>query len=53
MGLTANLDFKPDMSAIGGHVYSSISKARAENQSQSTAYAVFSGTSMACPYMAG
>jgi hypothetical protein len=45
--------FKPQISGIGGSVYSTISSYAAERQFMENAYASYSGTSMACPYIAG
>ncbi|CAF1060132.1 unnamed protein product [Rotaria sordida] len=53
IGLTGDLLFKPQISGIGGYVYSTISSFAAENQRTSNAYATQSGTSMATPYVAG
>ncbi|CAF1100029.1 unnamed protein product [Rotaria sordida] len=53
IGLTGDLLFKPQISGIGGYVYSTISSFAAEKQRTSNAYATQSGTSMATPYVAG
>ncbi|CAF4998618.1 unnamed protein product, partial [Rotaria sp. Silwood1] len=53
LGLTSDLLFKPQISGIGGYVYSTISSYAAQNQYLTNAYASYSGTSMACPYVAG
>ncbi|CAF2812166.1 unnamed protein product [Rotaria sp. Silwood2] len=53
LGLTGDLLFKPQISGIGGYVYSTISSFAATTQKLSTTYASYSGTSMACPYVAG
>ncbi len=52
-GLTGDLWLKPQMSGIGGNVYSTISLNAATQQGLSRAYAIMSGTSMASPYTAG
>ncbi|KAJ1549536.1 hypothetical protein HK405_013213 [Cladochytrium tenue] len=52
-GLTPELFLKPDFGAYGGKVLSSVSPAAAEAQYLPNAYAVYSGTSMATPYVAG
>lgn len=52
-GLSGYLAFKPQLSGIGGQVYSSVPSSYATSQGLSTAYAVFSGTSMATPYISG
>jgi lactocepin len=52
-GLTGDLLFKPQISGIGGYVYSTISSYAAQRQFLANAYASYSGTSMACPYIAG
>ncbi|CAF0927881.1 unnamed protein product [Rotaria sp. Silwood1] len=53
LGLTSDLLFKPQISGIGGYVYSTISSYAAQSQYLTQAYASYSGTSMACPYVAG
>ncbi|CAF4766945.1 unnamed protein product, partial [Rotaria sp. Silwood1] len=53
LGLTGDLLFKPQISGIGGYVYSTISSFATKAQKLPTAYASYSGTSMACPYVAG
>ncbi|CAF1031488.1 unnamed protein product [Rotaria sp. Silwood1] len=53
LGPTGDLLFKPQISGIGGYVYSTISSFAATKQKQPNAYAVYSGTSMATPYVAG
>ena len=51
-GLDIELFIKPDVSAIGENVYSTISRVAAESNDNST-YAFYSGTSMATPNFAG
>ncbi|CAF1512062.1 unnamed protein product, partial [Adineta steineri] len=53
LGLTGDLLFKPQISGIGGYVYSTVSSFTAQQQQSSAAYATLSGTSMATPYVAG
>lgn len=48
IGVTPDLRLKPEISAIGGNVYSSVPML-----TQQGGYAVMSGTSMASPYVAG
>ncbi|MDW0114039.1 S8 family serine peptidase [Sporosarcina saromensis] len=43
-GLTPNLDFKPEITAPGGNIYSTL---------QGDAYGLMSGTSMAAPHVSG
>jgi hypothetical protein len=45
--------FKPQISGIGGYVYSTLSPFAAKQQKLTVAYGISSGTSMACPYVAG
>ncbi|CAF1033567.1 unnamed protein product [Adineta steineri] len=52
-GLRYDLEFKPDISAVGGFVYSTLSTAASENLKLTSAYVTYSGTSMSTPYMAG
>ncbi len=52
-GLAGDLLFKPQISGIGGEIYSTISPFAAEQQKMTRMYAMSSGTSMACPYVAG
>jgi subtilisin family serine protease len=52
-GLSNELYIKPDLGGIGGNVYSTISPFAAQSQHAATPYAVYSGTSMATPYVAG
>jgi subtilisin family serine protease len=52
-GLSNDLFIKPDLGGIGGDVYSTISPFAAQFNGLSNAYAVYSGTSMATPYVAG
>ncbi|KAI9360843.1 peptidase S8/S53 domain-containing protein [Zopfochytrium polystomum] len=52
-GLDAELHIKPDLGAIGGKVFSSISPSAMAQQALGTPYATYSGTSMATPYFAG
>ena len=53
MGPTGDLLLKPEISGIGGHVYSTISPRAAQQQQLMNPYADYSGTSMATPYVAG
>jgi minor extracellular serine protease Vpr len=53
LGLTGDLGLKPQLSGLGGEVYSTISSFTSGNQHLSNAYTSLSGTSMACPYVAG
>ncbi len=48
IGVTPDLRLKPEISAVGGNVYSSVPMLSKQGD-----YAVMSGTSMACPYVAG
>lgn len=52
-GLSSDLSIKPDIGAIGGLVYSTISPYAMTSSGLSTPYAVYSGTSMSSPYLAG
>ncbi|KAI9324114.1 peptidase S8/S53 domain-containing protein [Zopfochytrium polystomum] len=52
-GLDAELHIKPDLGAIGGQVYSSLSPHAALRQGRGVLYGTISGTSMATPYFAG
>ncbi|KAJ3387638.1 hypothetical protein HDU80_000120 [Chytriomyces hyalinus] len=52
-GLSLELDIKPELGAIGGNVYSTISEHSAKALNLSTAFKTLSGTSMASPYAAG
>ncbi|CAF1210399.1 unnamed protein product [Adineta ricciae] len=52
-GLTGDLLFKPQLSGIGGDVYSTISTAIARQKKYPKPYIIKSGTSMAAPYVAG
>ncbi|KAJ3096227.1 hypothetical protein HDU97_006084 [Phlyctochytrium planicorne] len=52
-GLDQDLYIKPDVAAVGGFVFSTISKYAQKVNAISTAYATISGTSEASPYAAG
>ncbi|KAJ3096644.1 hypothetical protein HDU97_005706 [Phlyctochytrium planicorne] len=52
-GLDQELFIKPDVGAIGGQVYSTISKHSQGVGSHKTPYTILSGTSMASPYTVG
>lgn len=52
-GLNGDLFFKPQISAIGGNVYSTISAYATQRERLDTMYDMMSGTSMATPYIAG
>ncbi|KAJ1555974.1 hypothetical protein HK405_009561 [Cladochytrium tenue] len=52
-GPDPELNIKPDLGGIGGSVYSTISKHAETAESYNEPYAVYSGTSMATPYVAG
>ncbi|ORY53841.1 subtilisin-like protein [Rhizoclosmatium globosum] len=52
-GLDNELWFKPDLGGIGGQVYSTISPHAAKASGLKENYAVYSGTSMATPYVSG
>ncbi|PAF14085.1 hypothetical protein CHH61_24560, partial [Shouchella clausii] len=43
-GLTPNLDFKPEITAPGGQIYSTL---------ENNQYGMMSGTSMAAPHVSG
>jgi lactocepin len=53
LGLTGDLLIKPQMTGIGGMVYSTISVSSAEQRKLPKPYLINSGTSMATPYVAG
>jgi subtilisin family serine protease len=53
IGLNADLWIKPDIGGIGGNVLSSVSSNAQSVSGLSSPYAVYSGTSMASPYVAG
>lgn len=48
-GMSAELEFKPDIAAPGGSIFSSVP----HHLGDETGYAVYSGTSMASPHVAG
>ncbi|KAJ3296415.1 hypothetical protein HDU76_006728 [Blyttiomyces sp. JEL0837] len=52
-GLDPELHFKPDLGGIGGNVLSTVSPHAAEAQHLKSNYGVYSGTSMATPYVSG
>lgn len=52
-GLSNELAIKPDIGGYGGKVYSTISSRAQQSQGLPTPYAVYSGTSMAAPYIVG
>ncbi|KAJ3149265.1 hypothetical protein HDU86_006988 [Geranomyces michiganensis] len=52
-GSDERLISKPDLAGVGGSIYSTVSKHAAEVAQTDSAYLVLSGTSMACPYVAG
>ncbi|ORY43394.1 subtilisin-like protein [Rhizoclosmatium globosum] len=52
-GLDLELNFKPEIAAIGGHVLSTVSPHAAAVQNSPENYMDYSGTSMATPYTAG
>ncbi|KAI9331783.1 peptidase S8/S53 domain-containing protein [Zopfochytrium polystomum] len=52
-GLDAELHIKPDLGAVGGQVYSTLSPYAALQQDRGVLYGYLSGTSMATPYFAG
>ncbi|CAF1174551.1 unnamed protein product [Adineta ricciae] len=53
IGPSGDLFLKPRLCGIGGRVYSTISPIAAATVNFTRAYAVYSGTSMASPYLAG
>ncbi|CAF3980441.1 unnamed protein product [Adineta steineri] len=53
LGLTGDLLIKPQITGIGGMVYSTISVSAAVQNSLPKPYMISSGTSMATPYVAG
>lgn len=53
LGPTGDLLFNPQISGIGGYVYSTISLYTSSQGGSNTAYDFASGTSMASPYTAG
>ncbi|KAJ3095598.1 hypothetical protein HDU97_006769 [Phlyctochytrium planicorne] len=53
VGLDQELSIKPDLGAIGGEVFSTISKFAQGATKRKTPYATYGGTSMATPYTAG
>lgn len=52
-GLTPDLSIKPQLTGIGGMVYSTISVSSAVQNKLTGPYVIMSGTSMATPYVAG
>ncbi|KAJ3213181.1 hypothetical protein HDU67_003196 [Dinochytrium kinnereticum] len=52
-GLDQELFIKPDIGGIGGEVFSTISKFAQTSVGLKSPYAVYGGTSMASPYVAG
>ncbi|TPX57143.1 hypothetical protein PhCBS80983_g04046 [Powellomyces hirtus] len=52
-GTDAELHFKPNIAGVGGDIYSTVSANAAKIAKQQDAYLYLSGTSMACPYVAG
>ncbi|KAJ3152638.1 hypothetical protein HDU89_001331 [Geranomyces variabilis] len=52
-GTDIELNFKPDIAGVGGSIYSTVSPHAAEEGHSDVSYLVLSGTSMACPYVAG
>lgn len=52
-GLNGDLFLKPQISGIGGNVYSTITSYAAEKTKRSRIYDAQSGTSMSAPYVAG
>ncbi|KAJ3097575.1 hypothetical protein HDU97_004736 [Phlyctochytrium planicorne] len=53
IGLDQELHIKPDLGGLGGQVYSTISKHAQIQTNRKTPYALYSGTSMSSPYVAG
>ncbi|KAI8837300.1 hypothetical protein BC829DRAFT_493226 [Chytridium lagenaria] len=53
LGLDLELAIKPDLGGIGGEVYSTVFKHSQEAGGLKAPYAVYGGTSMATPYVAG